>query len=77
MLDALKPVKFKYKDPKAEGAAPGQRYGVIAQDLEKTPMGKSIVVTMPDGHKGIDTGQAVGVLLAAMARMKQTGKRAA
>jgi len=76
MLDAIKPVKFKYKDPKAEGAAPGERYGVIAQDLEKTPMGKSIVVDMPDGHKGIDTAQAVGVLLAAMARMRQQGKRA-
>lgn len=79
LLDKIHPYAFKYKDPKAEGAAEGQRYGVMAQDLEKSPMGKSIVIEV-GGHKAIDTGQAVGAILAAMAsmnqRLKKTEKRA-
>lgn len=76
MLDHLKAVKFKYKDPTERGTAPGQRYGIIAQDLEKSPAGASIVVE-EDGVKKIDTNQAVGLLLAAMAQMRHQQKRKA
>jgi len=68
-FDALRPYKFKYKDPDENGAAPGQRYGVMAQDLEKTPAGRS-VVRERDGEKVIDVPQALGLALAAIAQMR-------
>lgn len=68
-LEELRPVKFRYKDPDEPGTAPGQRYGVIAQDLERTPVGKSLVRDTPSG-KMIDTNQAVPVLLASIAKMR-------
>ena len=74
LLDKIHPVKFKYKDPGADGAAKGERFGIIAQDLEKSPMGASLVID-DGGVKKIDTGQAVGALLAAMARMNTRVKR--
>jgi hypothetical protein len=75
LLDQLHPAAFKYKNPDDEGAAPGQRYGVMAQDLEKSPVGRSIVIEMGNGRKGIDSAQAVGVLLASMAKMRRDVKR--
>lgn len=48
---------YQYKQPTAAGAAPGIHYGPMAQDLEKTPAGASVVNTMPDGKKAIDTGR--------------------
>lgn len=71
LLDNLTAYKYKYKDPEMPGAAKGQRYGIMAQDLEKSPMGASIVINDSSGVKKIDTAQAVGVILAAMARMNQ------
>lgn len=73
MLSKLRPVRYKYKDPDADGAAKGQRWGIIAQDLERSPVGKSLVID-DGGVKKIDTAQAVGVLLAAMARMEKKPK---
>lgn len=65
MLDRLQPVSFNYKqgvgeDPRA------QQYGVMAQDLEKTPMGASVVRDTPMG-KMIDTDKATGAQFAALA----------
>lgn len=74
LLDKVKPYAFKYKEPHAEGARPGQRYGVMAQDLERSPVGASIVIE-DRGVKKIDPGAAVGVLLAAMAKMHQRLKK--
>lgn len=74
LLDNLKAYKFRYKDASEPGTAPGERYGIMAQDLEKSPMGASIVVD-DGGRKKIDTAQAVGVLLAAMARQNQKIKK--
>lgn len=68
LLDNLRAYTYRYKDPKAPGQAPGQRFGIMAQDLEKSPMGASIVID-DGGVKKIDTAQAVGILLAAQARM--------
>lgn len=62
---------FRYKDPSEPGTAPGKRYGVMAQDLEKSPMGRSLVRDTPGG-KMVDTGQAALAALAALAAM---GKR--
>lgn len=66
-LDAIDPVKFKYKDPDGQmGKTPGEHLGVIAQQVEKAPGGKSMIIETPQG-KGIDLASAVGTLLAAAA----------
>lgn len=46
---------YQYRDPSAPGSAPGTHYGPMAQDLERTPAGASVVQTGPDGRKSIDT----------------------
>lgn len=47
---------YEYKDPKAPGAAPGKHFGPMAQDLEQTPAGASVVATDPKtGMKSVDT----------------------
>lgn len=48
---------FQYRNPSAPGAAPGQQYGVMAQDLERTPAGRSVVVQQPNGTKMVDTNR--------------------
>jgi hypothetical protein len=48
---------YLYRNPNAPGAEPGRHYGPMAQELEQTPAGASVVRTMPDGSKGIDTGR--------------------
>jgi hypothetical protein len=48
------------------GKTPGEHIGVIAQQIEKAPGGKSMIVETPEG-KGIDLASAVGTLLAAAA----------
>ena len=55
---------YRYKDPGAPGAAPGRHYGPMAQDLEKTPAGRSTVVDTPQG-KMVDTGRLTMVTAAA------------
>lgn len=57
VFSPLSSSSYFYKDPNAPGAEPGQHFGPMAQELEKTPAGASVVRTMPDGKKGIDTGR--------------------
>jgi len=67
-LDAIDAVSFKYKRPDGEmGKTPGEHLGVIAQQVEKAPGGKSMIVETPQG-KGIDLASAVGTLMAAAAQ---------
>lgn len=46
---------FQYRNPSAPGAAPGQQFGVMAQDLERTPAGRSVVHEDEGGTKYINT----------------------
>lgn len=71
---------FEYRNPSAPGAAPGQQFGVMAQDLERTPAGRSVVTTGPEGQKMVDTGRlamqntaAIGELGNELERLKQYG----
>ncbi len=66
MLDKLHAYSYRYKDPTAPGAAPGRRVGVMAQDLEKSPLGASFVRDTPQG-KMVDYGQAAGTMMAGLA----------
>lgn len=63
MLEHLTPISYEYK------ADPGKRrYGIVAQDLERSPMGASIVIDTPGG-KVVDTRHAALVALGALADM--------
>lgn len=74
-LGALSAKKYDYKDTSIPGTAEGKRYGIIAQDLEKSDMGKSLVIDTPHG-KMIDTNQAVGALLAAVSHLNKRMEKA-
>lgn len=64
-LDAISAKQYKYKDP-ANGA--GTHVSPMAQDLEKTPVGDSMVQDTPQG-KVVDYGKGFGAILAAMAHI--------
>lgn len=55
----IRPVKYNYKE--GEGT-PGEKLGVIAQDLEETPL-ESMVKETSDGTKIIDTNELTGANL--------------
>jgi hypothetical protein len=73
-LDAVEARSYVYKDPSMPGAAPGKRYGVMAQDLEKSEVGKTLVKDTPNG-KMVDTVQGFGAVLAAQAELNERLKR--
>jgi len=78
MLDGLAtargPVSFVYKDPAATAAAGGRVTGVMAQDLERSPAGSSLVADTPSG-KVVDAKKAAMVALAASARLHERLKQ--
>lgn len=51
------PYSYQYKAPDAPGAEPGMQYGPMAQDLEQTPAGASVVGTDKKGKKFVDPGR--------------------
>lgn len=67
-LDHLVAKDYDYKDP-AHG--PGRRRGVMAQDLEKSDVGKAFVIEGGDGLKRVDTGGLTLALVAEVARMRR------
>ncbi len=72
MLDQVQPYSYSYKP--GSGEDPNRlRYGVMAQDLQKSPMGATLVEETPHG-KAIDSGKAAGVNLAALADLHQRVK---
>lgn len=60
---------YEYKDPAAHGA--GRFYGPMAQDLEKTPAGASVVKKAPDGTKMVDTSRLSLVNTAAISDLQK------
>jgi hypothetical protein len=70
-LKAMESHNYRYKDP-AEGA--GQRHGPMAQELEKSEMGRSVVKQGPDGVKRVDTDAFVLALAGAVARKMRQSK---
>ena len=73
-LDALKGYEYKYKNPEMEGAAPGQRYGILAQNLDATEVGKTIV-NKDKGYLTIDVPQGLGVALAGLGEIHKRLKK--
>jgi hypothetical protein len=70
-LDALTPSKYKYKD---EADGEGEFWSPMAQDLEKTPVGRSMVIDTPRG-KAVDYARGFGAYLAATADLHQRVKK--
>ena len=68
LVASLSAKSFHYKDTSKPGTAPGRRWGVMAQDLEKSKAGKSLVHDTPNG-KMVDTSQAVLTALAAISHV--------
>lgn len=67
MLDALRPLEFRYLDDKH---GEGIRTGIMAQDLQKSPAGERLVIETADGL-GIDLARTVPALLAVVARLNE------
>lgn len=70
MLDKLSAKKYEYKNPELPGAIDGQRFGILAQELAKSKMGKSIVKESPQG-KMLDIEQGYGAILAAQSELNK------
>lgn len=62
-MDALNAKAYWYKDPKY---GKGKQVGVMAQDLEKSPMGKQAVVDTPQG-KVVHSGKLATAVAAGLA----------
>lgn len=76
-LDGIKPYSFKYKDPKdgSPTAPVDDRYlGVMAQDVEKTPTGNTIVKENAEGKKYLEIGPMMSALAASTAYMNDRVK---
>jgi len=60
-VSAIKPHEYEYKNPEMDGE--GTYYSPMAQELEKSKIGKSMVVETPRG-KMVNYGRGLGVILA-------------
>jgi hypothetical protein len=60
LVEKIEPKSFDFKD---ESEGEGKHYGLLAQDLEKSPAGKALVVETPKG-KAVDLKKAVMTSLA-------------
>lgn len=70
----LKASKFKYKSPNGESYQEGEITGVMAQDLEKSKLGKSMVMDSPKG-KMVDLKKAVPATMAAVSEIMKRLKK--
>lgn len=67
-LSSIDPKWFKYKKPSEAGASGGENVGVMAQDVEKSPVGATMVKER-GGKKMLDMQKGFGVILAALAAL--------
>jgi hypothetical protein len=58
--------EYEYKDPGKPMRGEGRFVSPMAQELEKTKIGKSMVSTSKDGTKVVDYGKGLGAMLSAM-----------
>lgn len=75
-LDSLGTHKYDYK-PEAKGlagAGEGEHYSPMAQELEETPVGASMVQDTPDG-KQVDYGKGFGALASGLGELNDRLKR--
>lgn len=68
LLDNISAYEFEYKNKKEDGS--GKRLGVMAQDLEKSEMGKELVID-DNGKKKIDVNKLISTVLASQAHINK------
>lgn len=73
LLGSLKSYSFDYKDPQRHGA--GRNLGVMAQDLQKTDIGSSMVSKAADGTLTVDAGKAGLAALSGLALVYEKLKK--
>lgn len=71
-LDALDTASYEYKD---EHDGKGRKWGVMAQSVKKSKVGKSMVLRDPEsGHLMLDTRMGFGTALAAVKQLHERTK---
>ena len=68
LVEKIKAYEFEYKTPNGEPYQDGKVVGVMAQDLEKSKLGKSLVSDTPTG-KVVDLKKAVPLALASIGEL--------
>jgi hypothetical protein len=67
-MNELEPKSYDYKaEAKAKGAPEGRQIGVMAQDMQKSKIGKRLVKMDAEGDRMVDVPQTVSALLATTA----------
>jgi hypothetical protein len=66
-LSELTGYKYSYKDPEKYGK--GERLGVMAQDMDKSRMGKEATLIDGEGVERIDPSKALSAILASVGRL--------
>lgn len=75
-LSKLDPSQYDYVEDAIEKGAPEDKtVGVMAQDMEKSKIGKTLVEEDEDGDKMVDVPKTVGALVAATANMNKRLKK--
>lgn len=74
LLSRLKPYEYDYKDPDKPLRGRGRHAGVMAQDLEKSKLGKKMVSTDGEGTKVVDYGKGLSTMMASIARVHERVK---
>lgn len=74
MFDALTAYDYKYTDTKREGTSPGRHVSVMAQDLEKSEIGRAAVSESDEGHKMVDYAKLLPAQIAATAMLHKGQK---
>jgi hypothetical protein len=72
-LQALNAYSYRYRNP-ADGS--GRRSGPMAQDLERSKIGRDLVQTGPDGMKRVDTDGLVMAMAGLLGRVAKEGRLA-
>ncbi len=71
-LDSVHAHQYRYKEPDMPGAGRGTFVSPMAQEIERTPLGKNFVFTDPaTGYKKVDYGKMSGTLLAGQAMLNE------
>ncbi len=70
-LDNINGSKYQYKNPNLLGADNKTHYSPMAQELEQSDIGKSMVYTQPNGTKMVDYGRGFGALMATTANLNK------
>lgn len=68
-LEAIGTHSYRYKEPHKPLRGEGEFVSPMAQEIEKTELGKSMVKEAPDGTKIVDYGKSLGAQWAAMAML--------